>query len=521
MKNGCFRRYDLLNVPVPLSYKNEYFYRSNVGATLTIFIFLIIISITSYEIILLYSGSSFTLISNQYTDISQIIDFSQTPILFQLANDNGQLIDIDNKLIELEAYDIEVIITIGENGERKKKLKFTKLELEKCDKIFFNNSQYSSLNLSRYICFKPGQNLTSYGLMGDINNSFKGIRVYINKCSGVNCYNTTVFENKLHNAKFLVTYLSLSSNIFYLSNEKLKYQLFTKYFSLSTSIIKKIIFTYDIGRFFLNNNILYKNKKSFNYIIGNDYSIDVDLDPTNTLINNEYTLAYIGFHYGGIIIESRKEIQNIFESLSIIGNFFNIILTIFKIINNYFSNKILFVDIFRTIFFAKEKNKLNIKENIRLNKTINFINNKNNLNKKKQNLDSSDVIYFNNNKQKSIKQRKDKIIIPNDKNSMAKKDSKMNIKNNGKIKKIKLIYFYLLPLWILRGNKIFNNIYLIKDSICGYFSFEKINELIIFKKSFEDKSKKFQMSNTSLIHIDNFGNFYSNDIINKTNEILK
>ena len=115
MKNGCFRRCDLLNVPVPLSYKNEYFYRSNVGATLTIFIFLIIISITSYEIILLYSGSSFTLISNQYTDISQTIDFSQTPVLFQLANDNGQLIEIDNKLIELEAYDIEVIITIGEN----------------------------------------------------------------------------------------------------------------------------------------------------------------------------------------------------------------------------------------------------------------------------------------------------------------------------------------------------------------------------------------------------------------------
>ena len=137
-------------------------------------------------------------------------------------------------------------------------------------------------------------------------------------------------------------------------------------------------------------------------------------------------------------------------------------------------------------------------------------------------MDSSDIIYFNNNnKQKSIKQRKDKIIIPNDKNSMAKKDSKMNIKNNGKIKKIKLIYFYLLPLWILRGNKIFNNIYLIKDSICGYFSFEKINELIIFKKTFEDKSKKYQKSNTSLIHIDNFGNFYYNDIINKTNEILK
>ena len=33
------RRYDAFNVPTSLGYKNEYFYSTNVGASLTIFFF--------------------------------------------------------------------------------------------------------------------------------------------------------------------------------------------------------------------------------------------------------------------------------------------------------------------------------------------------------------------------------------------------------------------------------------------------------------------------------------------------
>ena len=59
------------------------------------FFFAIIIALVTYEIILLYNKSSFTLISNQYTDLSETIDFSQTPFLFQLINEKGK---VTNKL---------------------------------------------------------------------------------------------------------------------------------------------------------------------------------------------------------------------------------------------------------------------------------------------------------------------------------------------------------------------------------------------------------------------------------------
>ena len=109
---------------------------------------------------MLYKKNSFTVISNKYTDLSQTIDFSQTPFLFQMTNDREKFL-----IFELEAYNIETYIDIGENGQKKNKMSSTKLEWEKCDKIFTNKSKleyFSDLNLSSYIWIKPGQNITAY-----------------------------------------------------------------------------------------------------------------------------------------------------------------------------------------------------------------------------------------------------------------------------------------------------------------------------------------------------------------------
>ena len=110
MKAEYFRRIDFLNIPISLSYKNNIFYSTNIGAILTIFFFIIIMILTIYQIILLSAKNSFTLISNQYTDLSQTIDFSQTPFLFEMTNDYGQLIEMDKKLFVLEAFNTQMDI---------------------------------------------------------------------------------------------------------------------------------------------------------------------------------------------------------------------------------------------------------------------------------------------------------------------------------------------------------------------------------------------------------------------------
>ena len=105
-----FKKYDFLNVPTSLGYKNEYFYATNEGAPLTVIFFFIIITLICYEIIILYKKSSFTLIYNQYTDLLQTIDFSKTPILFQMTSGN-KIMDLNKKLFELVAYNMEGTIT--------------------------------------------------------------------------------------------------------------------------------------------------------------------------------------------------------------------------------------------------------------------------------------------------------------------------------------------------------------------------------------------------------------------------
>ena len=506
------RRCDFLNVPMPLSYKNEIFYSTNVGAFLTIIGVILIIGLSSYEIKLLYSKSSFKIISNQYTDLSEKLDFSKNPLLFQLANDRGEVIETDDKLFQLNAYDIELSIE-KVNNERRLKVTTSKLELESCDKVLSNRSEYTSyLNLSKYICFKSGQNLTSYGLLGDTNNGFKGFRVEINKCSGSPyCYEHSFVIKKLQNTKFIVNYLSLKANIYNLDNDHITYQLYSKACSISTNVLKKIYFYYNIGKFDLYNSIIYKSKSSFDYITLNSQNIDIDLDSSSTITNNINTLAYISFQYSGNVLEVSKEVERLFDTVVMIGNIFNILLTIIRIINNYYSNKILFADIFVDFFFNKDKANNN-KGNIIY--TFNRFKKANNYTKNKiKNLDISDEIGMNKDINKlSIQKRSNKsVILLSDKNNTI--NSQIIFEKN------KIIYYYFIPYCILRKTKVFNSLYLINNKISSYFSIEKISELIKFKTYLEliEKEKKIKMNNTELIHIkpNKINNKFENNSSNK------
>ena len=516
MKLGCLKSCDLLHVPMSLSYRNEYFYTTNIGAFLTLLCLIIIVIIASYEIKTLADKSSFTIITNQYIDLNEKIDFSRRPLLFQLIDNTGEIMEIDDKLYEFKAYDMEWIVEKDENGKNKYSVVNSKLEMDTCDKILTSNfSEYlSDYNLSRYHCIKSGQNITSYGYLGDMNNGYKGFRIYLNKCNDKkDCYEDNYIIQKLKNIKFRVTYLGLNTNIFTLRNENLKLQMFSKACSVSTSLLKKFYFTFSIGKYNLYDNIFIKQKTEFNYIIGNNPIMDFDLDPSSTIDKNSYTLAYFSFNFDGSIVEVSKEVKRIIDTISIIGNAFNIILTLFKIINNYYSNKILFADIFKSIFFSKENNNINIhkfsqKSIFKINNDYNN-NNINNIlnNSKKDILDLSDDNYcknkiLNNN---NFKKAGNKMIINSDKNNnanrrMSKISQNLTI-NKEKITNNKLIYFYIFPLWLLKKSKAFNNIVLIKDKICTYFSVEKINELIIFKEGLDYRAKKAKINNTEYIKI--------------------
>ena len=84
---------------------------------------------------------------------------------------------------------------------------------------------------------------------------------------------------------------------------------------------------------------------------------------------------------------------------------------------------------------------------------------------------------------------------------MPKRKSKTFFEKKENISKGKLLYYYILPLWLLKRNKNLKSFYLIKDRICGYFSIEKINELIRFKENLEEKSFRSKMKSIESIKI--------------------
>ena len=97
---------------------------------------------------------------------------------------------------------------------------------------------------------------------------------------------------------------------------------------------------------------------------------------------------------------------------------------------------------------------------------------------------------------------------------MNKRKCKLyDIEGNANIKN-KMIYFYLFPFWYLRKNKTFKSVYFIKDEICGYFSIEKINELIRFKETLDDNVIKSKNDNNELINIYKYNKNNNNNLDN-------
>ena len=90
-----------------------------------------------------------------------------------------------------------------------------------------------------------------------------------------------------------------------------------------------------------------------------------------------------------------------------------------------------------------------------------------------------------------IKKPITKLVNAIDKTKSSKKRiSKMYTIN--KETKRNLIYYYLLPIWVLKKYKAFDSLCFIQERICNYFSVEKINELIRFKDNIEKQSKKLK-----------------------------
>ena len=513
-----YNNFDLLNIPISLSYNNQYLYRTFVGATLTIILFIIIITYFIYQFIQIFNKSSFSIISNEFQNPKESIDFTNVPILFGLTDDVGNPLQLDPKVAKYFVILNEYRQQIDKKGNSNTQHIQTILQTERCDKLkdSLDLSLFHGYNISYFQCIKPSQNITINGSYGNISG-YKSLKINIKKCNNENdnCLNTNNIDSIISNSRFMVIYRGYKTNFYDLDTKDIEQTIYSRSITLSPYFLKRVFYYMSLVKYNLYDNIFSNFKIETQYYINR--GMIIENEPIKNESYDKDTLPYYSFVYDGNVVEYTKKVKQIIDAISYIGNLFNIMLTLFRIINNFFSNKILFIDIFYKFFFGdkfcrtktysfdvvnfrnlqEQKNKKieskierkNGRENtltlnsLVLNKSINSINfNSNvfleNAGKSTKNISLLNLLsgrnYTNKLKNKGIKRYNNKSI---------EKEKNDFIKNTK--------YYYLCPICIIKNKKNLETLLFVKNSICNCFSLETFIEFIKIEKAvkFEKKLK--------------------------------
>ena len=528
---NSYNNFDLLRIPISLSYKNKYLYRTFIGASLTIIAGIIIMVYFIVKVIGMINKKTFAIISNEFQNPNASINFTNIPILFGLADNNGNPLELNPKIVDFSVVLSEYVRNLDKNGNNHIIYLENEIEIDRCDKLndSIDFSHFSEYNLSDFKCIKPFQNLSINGTYGDIINGYKSLKINIKKCNKLieECYDSEYIESIISNSRFIIVYSGHKTNFYNKSEKSIEKAIYSRSISLSPVFCQKVFYYMTLVKFKLNDNVLFSNIKEEIYFINRDMFYEFSPISNFNLngINEGNALAFFSFVYDGYMIEYTKKVEKLGEIISYVGNLFNIILTIFRIINNYFSNKILFFDIFYRFFF-EEKFKKKEHKNIPLDNSNLFLFAHKKVSSIKINTKSQDKSNNNSNlnfmtyfDDKSIENRNNLNNWNNPNKLGLKKIFSFKTKS---IEKEKIFFsrksklYYLCPLCIIRNKKNLKHLIEIKNSICYCFSLESFNDFLNIKRSIniikKDKMNDFLFQNKS--------HFSDKNIRAKINRIL-
>ena len=534
---------DLLQIPISLSFKKNYYYRSSFGGIITIIDIILISTFSIITIKDIYKKSNFSISSTETNDLSALIDFSNKPLGFQLIDAKGNPINYDLQLYEYKIIETEYY-SLNINYENKYiKYSEKEIEYEKCENLIGKNklhNYFKDYNISNMFCIKPNQNISVYGKSDDILNGFKDIKLYINKYnnSSHGIIDIDFINEMLSNVKMNIVFLGYEIDFSKNTDDDIvKYKLYSKSYSFSNNFIKKY-FNYFEKANYIYYNLFSSIKKTIPFYIydGFDYDLE-DISPYNN------TFGIIVFSSSGSLIEYIKKTESITDAISKISGMFNLIVILSQILNNFVSKRILFLDMYDYIYFEQEKNNNTNINNINneiihakinnINKTNNnvsgiktnfnerknfmafqsnsqsypklFDNSKNlifsknsSFNKSNNNIENNNneyndienIINYNNNENNNFSHFK------KDKKSLKIRFKSLNILTRlevertfiGERKKISsknIIFYYFCPLFLMKRSSKLECFYNLDKDICKCFSIEHFFKLIIFQNSFE------------------------------------
>ena len=505
-----FKSLDLFQVSIPLSYQKNYLFKTNCGAILTIISFIIITSYILYEISALLDRTSFTIYSSEFQEPNGVIDFSFTPVMFQLLDMTWNPVEYDPRIFTISASYNEAMFE-KVDGKQKRNTIIREIEFERCDKLkkeYKILSEFTQFNLTDYLCLKPNQSLILYGTSSNIYSNLKTFEIHVSKCNNLtngNCYSSDFIDSLMEKRMFSVTYLGYSTNFSNSQKDKnVKYETYTNFINLSKQLRKIMIYQLSNCKLNLFDDFFVSYKTEINYFSARSIFENfeyIDESSTQSYLDG---LIYFYFMYDGSLIVHTKNIKGIGPTLSYIAIVFDTIIIISRYINDYYGSKVLFCDIFK--FLQKRNIKLqNI--NILKNKENDASNNELIIKSSSliNNIENENANNFN--KKNILKKRNSKI-----KNKVALPKSIVNKKNASfyKYNHKDFLRFSICPYFVIQKNK---NLYSIKEEICSVFSIESILEIIkVFESINAIKNEFYEKVNENKLIIQNYSRLrYNNE----------
>jgi hypothetical protein len=222
-------------------------------------------------------------------------------------------------------------------------------------------SYFGEYNISDFKCIKPMQHITINGTYGDISG-YRSLKIILKKCNRLKqiCYDDDYIDSIISNSRFVIVYLGYKTNFYNSTKKDVEKIIYSKGIQLSTIFSKSVFYYMTLVKYQIYDNLIMNKKREYIYYLNRDMLIEYlpinknNININNDTYNNDIIFGYFSFVYDGNVIEYTKKVKKMTEIISYIGNLFNLVLTILRIINNYFSSKILFVDIYHQFFFEKQ-----------------------------------------------------------------------------------------------------------------------------------------------------------------------
>jgi hypothetical protein len=341
-------------------------YKTLIGSLIGLLSLMLVVSVSLYFIVDLLERKSMTVIFNEDPTRFPVNNLSDVPIIMTLGDLNGVILDSEG----LFSFDVKMLNyknIKGANGTSKFELEIVPIKLEKCDitKHFLDKGDmFKSLSISKYFCIPPGKyNITLYGTYGDTLNGWSFLSIFINRCNSKfqKCLNDTYAESVLANTAFSLAYLSNSIN-HYNTTTPYTVKVDTAILQMSSSINKN--YYYNLRQVIYNTDygFIFEDHQIENFYTYASQSLDVSM--------KNIGLPTIGPNFGYVFIKNSDSVSNYSRAyikgqavMANIGGIIKSIMIIAKIISDFLTRRMSFVDLSNSIFQYKIDEKIRVNKN--------------------------------------------------------------------------------------------------------------------------------------------------------------